>query len=331
MALDHAPRVATNPHDQLVRKTLGIPEHAAGELRAILPPALAKRVDWSTLRAEPGSFVDTGGPERHTDLLFSATIGGRDARIYVVFEHQSSFDRWMPLRLLVYMGRIWVSLADAGAKRLPVIVPVVLYNGDTTWTGARRFADLLDADEPLLTLTRAFIPNFQLLIDDLARVSELALLRRPMSALARLVVWVLRAVRLGFDPAHLAEWARLLEQARLEAGPEAFTQLFVYLSEVDGGDTLYGAIEAIIDDELSEETMGLRKKWEDAAREQGIKQGIEQGIDRGRAELLLKQLQLKFGDIGEARREQVGRASREELERWAQRVLSATSLDEVLD
>lgn len=322
--------MATNPHDQLVRKTLGIPEHAAGELRAVLPPALAKRVDWSTLRAEPGTFVDAGGPERHTDLLFSATIDGRDARIYVLFEHQSSFDRWMPLRLLVYMGRIWVSLADAGAQRLPVIVPVVLCNGETAWTGARRFAELLDADERLLALTRAFIPDFKLAIDDLTRASELALLERQMSALAKLVVWVLRAVRLGFEPALLTEWARLLEKARREAGPEAFTQLFVYLSEVDGGDTLYDAIEAIIDDELQEETMGLRKKWEDAAREQGIQQGIEQGIERGRVELLLKQLQLKFGDIGEARRQRVERGSREELERWAQRVLSASSLDEVL-
>ena len=298
--------MAQNPHDQLFRKTLGAPEHAAGELRSALPPELVERVDWSTLRAEPGSFVDADGPERHTDLLFSATIGGRDARIYVLFEHQSSFDRWMPLRLLVYMGRIWVSLSDAGAATLPVIVPVVLHNGEARWSGPRRFAALFDPDAELRALTGAFIPDFELIVDDLAEVGELSH---------------------GFDPALLVRWARLLERAHDEAETEAFTQIFVYLSEVDGGDTLYEAIETIIDDEDREETMSLRKKWEDAALARGIERGIEQGIER----VLLNLLQLKFGDIGDAGRERVEHASREELERWAGRVLSATSLDDVFD
>jgi hypothetical protein len=148
-----------------------------------------------------------------------------------------------------------------------------------------------------------------------------------MSALARLTVWALRAARHGFDPTLLVRWARLLERAHDEAGTEAFTQIFVYLSEVDGGDTLYEAIEAIIDDEDREETMSLRKKWEDAALARGIERGIEQGIER----VLLNLLQLKFGDIGDAGRERVEHASREELERWAGRVLSATSLDDVFD
>ena len=318
--------MSSTPHDELFRKTLGIPEHAAGELRAVLPRKLAKRIDWSTLRAEPGSFVDSGGPQRHTDLLFSATIDGRDARIYVLFEHQSSFDRWMPLRLLVYMSRIWVSLEEAGAASLPVIIPVVLHNGEGKWTGAQRFSELLDSDG-LLEAAHLFIPDFHFVIDDLAVVSEAALLRRRMSPLARLTVWVLRAARHGFDPALLERWARLLEQAHdSEAGTEAFAQIFVYLSEVDGGKPLYEAIEAVIDDEDRERAMGLRKEWEDAALERGIEQGIEQGTRR----TLLSQLQLKFGDIGEARREQIASASLEDLERWSGRILSATTLEDAL-
>ena len=57
----------------------------------------------------------------------------------------------MALRLLVHMSRVGVSLSDAGAKRLPV----VLYNDESAWMGARRFAELLDADGRLLALTRA--------------------------------------------------------------------------------------------------------------------------------------------------------------------------------
>jgi predicted transposase/invertase (TIGR01784 family) len=321
--------MSSTPHDELFRKTLGIPEHAAGELRAVLPRKLAKRIDWSTLRAEPGSFVDSGGPQRHTDLLFSATIDGRAARIYVLFEHQSSFDRWMPLRLLVYMGRIWVSLADAGAASLPIIIPVVLHNGEGRWTGTKRFSGLLHPDGRL-EAARAFVPDFQFVVDDLAAVSEDALLRRPMSALARVTVWVMRAARHGFEPALLGAWIQLLRRAHEQAEVEAYWQLFVYLSEVEGGESLFKAIEANVGDEEREQLMGLRRQWVEEGREEGREEGLELGIKRGRVDTLLSLLQLKFGDIGEARREQIASASLEELERWSRRILSATSLEDVL-
>jgi hypothetical protein len=46
--------------------------------------------------------------------------------------------------------------------------------------------------------------------------------------------------------------------------------------------------------------------------------------------LVLKQLQLKFGAIGPRERAIVDAADLETLERYAERVLTATSLDDVL-
>ena len=136
----------------------------------------------------------------------------------------------------------------------------------------------------------------------------------------------MRSVRHDFERALLDAWMELLREAGDQAGVEARDQVFVYLSGVDGGDDLLQAIVARMDDEEREQVMGLRKQWEDAAREEGI----ERGIRRGRVESLLSQLQLKFGDIGEARREQIAGASLRELERWSQRILDATSLEDAL-
>ena len=47
-----------NPHDLMFKAAFGQPEHARGALRAIVPPALAEPLDWSTLALQPGSFVD---------------------------------------------------------------------------------------------------------------------------------------------------------------------------------------------------------------------------------------------------------------------------------
>jgi len=52
---DNAPTLAdtTQPHDALFKSTFSIPEHAAAEFRAVLPPELVALTDFSTPRAVP--------------------------------------------------------------------------------------------------------------------------------------------------------------------------------------------------------------------------------------------------------------------------------------
>ena len=63
---------------------------------------------------------------------------------------------------------------------------------------------------------------------------------------------------------------------------------------------------------------------------QGVEQGLAQGIATGQAGLLLRLLELRFGELPEAICERVRCASASELEAWAEAVLVADSLDEVL-
>ena len=51
---DKEPRVQVpQPKDSLIKRTFGVPEHAAGALKAILPEPLVTAIDWSTLTSEP--------------------------------------------------------------------------------------------------------------------------------------------------------------------------------------------------------------------------------------------------------------------------------------
>ena len=61
----------------------------------------------------------------------------------------------------------------------------------------------------------------------------------------------------------------------------------------------------------------------------GLAEGIDQGRAEGRAELLGKQLTLKFGELSEHNRTRLAAASVDELDAWAMRVLTASTLDEV--
>lgn len=57
--------------------------------------------------------------------------------------------------------------------------------------------------------------------------------------------------------------------------------------------------------------------------------GRAEGEARGRAETLARQLRLKFGVLSDDATRRLASASIEELDRFAERILSAATLDEV--
>jgi predicted transposase/invertase (TIGR01784 family) len=89
-------------HDRLFKHTFGNPEHARGELRALVPAAISEQVDWSTLQLEPTDKVDEVLDESVSDLLYSVQINGESALLFLLFEHQSKEQPLMAFRLLRY-------------------------------------------------------------------------------------------------------------------------------------------------------------------------------------------------------------------------------------
>jgi hypothetical protein len=62
-----------------------------------------------------------------------------------------------------------------------------------------------------------------------------------------------------------------------------------------------------------------------------LAQGGAEGEIRGEAKVLLKQLTLKFGTLPQAVVDRVQSASIDELDRWAEHVLTADRLEQVLE
>jgi len=157
-------------HDELFRHIFSNPEHAAGELRHVFRAALGAAIDWATLTLEPGTFVDEKLRELRSDLLFSAQCGGRRVLIYFLMEHQSTDDRFMALRLLGYMVRIWEDYrrAHPEATHLPPILPVVVCHDDTGWRAPRSFVELLDIPADLAAVLAPQIVSFEMVVDDLS-------------------------------------------------------------------------------------------------------------------------------------------------------------------
>ncbi len=187
-----------DPHDALFKKTFANPEHALGELRAILPRRVSECIDWPTLALCPGSFVDDDLDKRHTDLLYTASLeSGDQVYLYLLFEHQSGCDPLMAYRLLIYMARIWERCLadDENARRLPPIIPLVLYHGNAAWSAATDFTALIDAPPDVLDALGDFVPSFRYLVDDLGTQPDDALRQRATTALATVMRYILTVSR----------------------------------------------------------------------------------------------------------------------------------------
>jgi predicted transposase/invertase (TIGR01784 family) len=85
--------VVHQPNDKLFRSTFSELQNAAAFFKGYLGADLVAAADWSTLRQQEGRFVDEALAGAESDLLFSVTLHGREAFIYILFEHQSREDR----------------------------------------------------------------------------------------------------------------------------------------------------------------------------------------------------------------------------------------------
>ncbi len=130
------------PHDALFRATFEKRENAAAELKRVLPPELVAMLDFTTLKVQPSHFVDDDLAKCESDLLLSVELGGTEALIYVLVEHQSYVSWAMPIRLLRYMTSAWERYMKEHpkARRVPPILPVVLHHSASGWTAATSLA-----------------------------------------------------------------------------------------------------------------------------------------------------------------------------------------------
>ena len=160
-------RQISNPHDKLFKQLLGEPENAADFVANNLPAEIASHLDLSTLEVLQVSFIDAQFVQSEADLLFSVTIANRPGYVYFLFEHQSSPDASMLLRLVGYMVRVWKRFEreGPGGHRLPVIIPMVLFHGPKGWQGPLSFQSLVDIPAESFV---PYTPAFQCILYDLS-------------------------------------------------------------------------------------------------------------------------------------------------------------------
>jgi hypothetical protein len=321
-----APGGQPTPHDSVFRQVFGVPENAASQLRAVLPPGLAGRLDLGRLARVSGSFVDEALKWRHSDLLFTAPPDGRDALVYVLVEHQSSADPLMAYRMLRYVIRIWDQyLRDhPRVRELPAVIPLVVHHGRTQWTIPTQLAELIDLDPAARQAMLAFLPRFEFLLDDLGAVDARQLMDRDLTPSALIALLLLQtAPGNPYITAELRPWAGQLRAVLDQpGGGEAFIAFLTYIE----------LVSEVPARELRDLAAWLGPDAEEAyvtTAEMLRAEGRAEGEGLGRAEALVEMLIVKFGPLPHSVPKTVHAASVGQIKAWAARAVTAETLDQV--
>jgi hypothetical protein len=285
-------------HDHAYKLLFARPELVADLLRDFVREPWVETLDLATLDRVSASFVSTDLREREGDVIWRVRTAEGWLYVYLLIEFQSSVDRHMAVRLLVYVGLLYQDLIARGEGlidgRLPPVVPIVLYNGERRWTAARDIAELI-APGPAGGGLERYRPQLRYLLLDEGRYAEaeLAPLESLLAAVFRLEASagstpLVRALALALrtlrEPRYAEARAGFLTWLRRVLLPGRFPGL-----ELPEG------LKLAEDEAMLAERV---KEWTRVWRQEGLEQGLEQGLERGLAaerRMLLRLIERRFG------------------------------------
>ena len=280
-----------NPHDTGYKHLLKSKKAFLQLLRSFIKQGWAEQVDEASLELVDKSFILQDFQDKEADIVYRAKIKDRDVIFYVLMELQSTVDFLIPYRLLLYMNEIWrsifkeVPLKEAQQKgfRLPVIVPMVLYNGKARWTVPLSFKETLDSYH----LFGEYLVDFRYFLFNVQEYTEEELLE-----LSNLISVVFMLDR-GEELEEIVDCFYRMISVIKELTPEEFKLLKSWSKSILARDLPQEGKEEIVNilDESRPEEVGkmisnvervIKKSMEDAEKkgvEKVAKQMLEQGFD----------------------------------------------------
>ena len=288
--------------DPVYKRVYAFAEMVADLLRSVVPKATLEALDLRTLEKVPAEYVGEHFQQRHGDTVWRVRAGGPDsawAYVLVLLEFQASSDATMALRVNEYTVMLYRELLRAkkvAPGELPLVLPVVLYNGESRWTAADNVRDLIVSTGPTDTVLDAFQPSQRYLPVDL-RHAEADYAGELTTGVARL-----EQIKTPDDLDEVIEHftAALGAPEHQELWRTFRDWLFAIHKRMKGVDDPGPPPPGLTLEDLRKMTLEERvAEWPEQWRREGERQGIElgkqQGIVQGRREQLRSLAEVRFG------------------------------------
>ena len=213
--------------------------------------------------------------KRESDIIYKVNLHTRNIYIYVLIELQSTVDKRIPVRMLLYIAQLYDQLYRSSQKgNLPAVFPILLYNGSQKWNVPLNVDELIEQSIPA-----RFIPSF-----DYYPIIEHDIPEETLRRVKGLVAAAVYAEQHG-DGVFLRERIDDILDMIRDENPEQFRMFSHWLNQ------MFGTI--LREEEIGEITnvQGVKSMLEQYAermrtqyRQEGIEQGRQEGIERGMQE-----------------------------------------------
>lgn len=104
-------------HDTGYKFLFSTPELVRDLIIGFVPDEWLHSLDYSTLERVPGSYISEDFRYRADDVVWRVRVGGEWVYLYLLLEFQSSVDKYMALRMMVYVGLLYQDLVKRGEVR----------------------------------------------------------------------------------------------------------------------------------------------------------------------------------------------------------------------
>ncbi|BBJ31356.1 transposase [Rickettsia asiatica] len=266
-------------HDALVKKILTEKIAAQEFLEHYLPSDFKELIDLKAITVEKESFVEDDLKRKYSDIIYSVKTKDQEkAFVYVLIEAQSSCDYWIALRLWKYM-LLLCERHMTNKEKLPLICPLLIYNGSEVYSAPRNFWELFTKPEQAKKL---MVKDYQLVDlqsqsdDEIAKKKHLGMMEYFLKHIYQrdmLKLWDEFLTR--FKPSLIMD---------KESG-YIYLRSFLWYTDAKISEEKQQELEQIIVKHLStEEKDNIMRTIAQKYIDEGIQHGIIQGIEKGKAE-----------------------------------------------
>ncbi|WP_437615633.1 Rpn family recombination-promoting nuclease/putative transposase [Erwinia sp. V71] len=270
-------------HDAVFKQFLSDPATARDFIELHLPAELLTVCDLATLELKSGSFIEDDLRPYYSDILWSVKTRRGDGYIHVLIEHQSTPDKHMAFRLLRYAIAAMQNHLKAGNDALPLVIPVLFYQGARTpYPFSMDWRDLVS--EPELA-RRLYGGNFPLV--DITVIPDTEITQhRHMAALTLIQKHIRqRNLMTMLDKITAVLLTKFVTRQQLIT----LVNYILQAGRAPDASMLMGELVQRMP-QHGEEIMGtIAKQLKKIGRDEGFKEGIQEGMQEGIQEGRLKE------------------------------------------
>ena len=280
-----------NPHDKGYKRIFSIKKNFLDFIKKYIAFDWMMELTEKDLELIDKEFITDQFDTYESDLVYKVNTKKGSVYLFFLLELQSYNDFTMPFRLLVYITAIWLDYfkncdKDARRKisfRLPAVIPIVLHNGERSWTASSRFKEMIDKAE----LFGNYVVDFEYVLVSIKNL-DLSKIRQSNTLVDNIFLADKKRTR--------KEWtenmSELLQRIR-EMETEDLNEWITWFSNV---------IRKLNEDERSTFIEQIRKgdeKYMCSSFERLLMKENEQGEKRGRREGKIEYIIELLEEIGE--------------------------------